>query len=139
MSFDPVKPRYSLPFNKTTYELEGSFALIEAVEFALKDSFLKIAVRAVNGMPVSEFAKLLSTILRGTGVKLTAEQIGEILWNDLGVGSDEYAALTLHVFAFMKICIAKPTDRMEVTRKMGELLGKLSTPASPGAGTDASA
>lgn len=137
MTFDPQKPKYTLSFNEKHYELEGSFALIEAVESALKDSFLKLAVRTVNGMPASEFARLLSTILRFADEKLTPQQVGEILWNQIGVGSDEYTALTLHIYSFMSICVAKPSERKEVARKAGELLGKIH--ASPGSGTDASA
>ncbi len=135
MTFNPAKPRYTLPLAGKEYELEGSFALIEAVEWALKDSIISIAMRCVE-MPVNEMSRLLSSILKSCGHDITKEAAGEILWNEIGVSTPEYSLLCLHVHAFLRICISRPSEREVVKKEMGEILGEVNvaTP-SPGATT----
>ncbi len=138
MTFDPQKPRYSLPFAGKTYELEGSFGLIEAVEYALKDNILTIATRC-TAMPVHEMAKLLAAIISFCSEKTTASAIGEIIWKEIGAVGDDYTMLCLHVHAFLRITMAKPTERQAVAKDMGELLAKAqSLSPSLGKTTDAS-
>ena len=119
----PAKPRYTLPLAGKTYELEGSFALIEAAEHALNESVISIMLRCAQ-MPVNEMSRLIATLVTACGTKLTAAQVGETLWNEVGVSSDEYAMICLHVHAFLRITLVKPSERAETAKRMGELLGK---------------
>jgi|GEM_PF-6003506 len=126
--FDPQKPRYVLSIAGKDYEVEGTFGLIEAVEYAIKDNILSVAARC-PGMAVSDIARLLAAILNASGEKTSANAIGNILWNDVGITTEAYAMLCLHVHAFLRITMAKPSERAEVAKQMGELLGR---PDSPG-------
>lgn len=138
MTYDPVKPRYTLRIEDKSYEVEGSFALIEACENALRDNIINITMRCPQ-MPMSEMARLLVAILNCSGEKFTTRSMGDILWNNVGVTSDAYAALCLHVHAFLRIVISRPSDREEETRHMGELLAGLrAREASPGGSTGSS-
>lgn len=136
MTFTPAKPRYTLPLAGKEYELEGSFALIEAVEYTLKDNIVSIAVRATS-MPAYEMARLIAALLATCGEKVTHREVGDILWNEVGVTSADYAKLCLHVHAALRIFMAKPADRDAEKKRMGELLGGAS--ASPGQTTSDSA
>jgi hypothetical protein len=138
MDFNPAKPRYELTIAGKSYELEGTFALIEAAEYALKENIISIAMRCIE-MPVSDMTKLLHSILKSCGHdEMSKADIGEILWNELGVSSSEYAMLCLHIHAFLRICNSKPSEREAVKKTMGEILGEASHP-SPGATTSSSA
>ena len=138
--FTPARPRYTLPFAGKDYELLGTFGLLEAVEYAMKEHIGRVAVSVVNEMPPSDFAKLLSTILTACGAKLTPKDVGEMLWNTVGLTGEEDSTLRLHVYSFLTICLAPPSKRAEKAKEMGEIVGKFNAPsASPGASTDKSA
>jgi len=134
--FDKARPLYSLPLGDETYELVGTFALIEAVEHALGRSFIAVATEVVD-MGVSDTAKLLSAMLNASGEKTTARIMGEKLWA-IGMDTPEFASLKIHLYAFLRILLARPDDRKEVSEAMGEMTGKLQE-ASRGKTTSASA
>ena len=129
MAFDAAKPRYTLPLGGEEYELVGSFEMIEAVEYALKENILGVTMRAIE-MPATDVAKVLRAVLATNGREMSEREINGVLW-EMGVGTDEFTVLRLHLHAFFRICIARPSEREGAAKKMGELLGKWS-PASPG-------
>ena len=136
-TFVAARPRYTLPFAGKDYELLGTFGLIEAVEYALKAHIGVVAVQIVNGMPVNELAKVISTILTASDHKMTAKEVGELLLDVVGLEGDDAQALRFHLYAFLSICLAPPSHREQKAKDMGELMGKL-TAASPGSSTDES-
>ena len=139
MTYNPQKPRYTLPFADKDYELEGSFGLIEAVEYALADNIISIAQSSLE-MPVFKISRLLAAVFKQCGFDKKQPDIFETIVNDIGVASEEFAMLRFHIFAFLKICICKPSDREQVAKDMGEMIGKLETPSvSPGENTSNSA
>jgi hypothetical protein len=125
VTFDPARPRYTLPLAGKEYELLGNMALIESVEYALKKGAGDITVEVVNGMPTHELAKLLHAILTACGQKTTHAKVGEILWNEVGLAGDANSTLRMHLFAFLSICLAPPGDRGRKADEMGELFGRL--------------
>lgn len=128
MTFDPQKPRYTLPFNGKEYELEGSFGLIEAAEYALKDNIISISMKATS-MQVSQMSRLLYAILTHCGHKISHDEISETIFNKIGIAGDGYPMLCLHVHAFLRITIVPPSQREEAAKRVGELLkGKNTTP-----------
>lgn len=136
MTFDPQKPRYVLPLAGKNYQLEGNFAVIEACEVALKDHIFNIMSRCTS-MPSSDMSKLIAAILQCHDEKITAREVGDILWDTVGTMGDDYIVLCLHVHAFLRIMAAKPVAREEVAKEMGELVGKwINQPASHGNTTD---
>ncbi len=139
MTYHPQKPRYTLPLAGKDYELEGSFALLEAVENALKDDILRITSRVME-MPASETARLIAALLTASGEKITAQGVGRILFEEIGLASDGYALLKLHLYAALRIFVSSPPEREKVAADMGEMLGKWQAPpASPGDGSTSSA
>ncbi len=130
MTYTPSRPIYPIPFNGSVYEVEGTFECIEAVERAFKESFAVLMVKAVDGFPISDMAKLLHAILSSNGERLTIPEVGTALL-ELGVASPAYTALALHVHAFMRLSLSPPADREQVRKDMGEMIGKAVTP-SPG-------
>lgn len=138
MTFEPARPRYTLPFAGKDYELLGTFELIEAVEYAAKDHIGKVAVRLVNGMQGGEFASVLVAILHKSGHRLSAEEVKGLLWERVGLTGEAYDLLCLHLYSFLSICLAPPGNREKATQTAGELFGKLKA-ASPGNSTEESA
>jgi hypothetical protein len=140
MGFEPARPRYSLPFAGKDYELLGTFGMIEAVEYAMKEHIGLVAVSVVEAMPSHDLAKLIATILTSCNHKMTAEQAGALLWEHVGMTGEENDKLRLGIYSFLGICLAPPSKREEKTIKAGELMGKLHGPAvSPGPTGDGSA
>lgn len=137
-AFDPARPRYTLPLAGAEYELLGTFALIEAVEYAAKAHVGVVAAQVVNGMPVHELARVLSAVLTACGHKLSTAEAAGLLWDKVGLTGDGVEALRLHLYAFLSVCLAPPAAREGRARDMGELLGRL-TAASPGRSTEESA
>lgn len=135
--FDPARPRYTLPFAGKDYELLGTFALIEAVEYSLKDHVGRIAVRAVEAMNFTDLAKLVSAILTSCQHPMTPKEAGDLIWNHVGLSGDENQLLRLHLYTFLSICLAPPSKREGVAKDMGEAFGKLKE-ASLGESTDGS-
>lgn len=139
MTYNPQKPRYTLPFAGRDYELEGSFGLIEAAEYALSDNIINIAQSALE-MPVYKIARLLAAVFKQCGIDKKQSDIFETIVNDIGIASREFAVLRFHIFAFLKICICKPSGREQEAKDMGEMIGRLEAPpASPGESTSNSA
>lgn len=130
MAYEPSRPVYSIPLGGKEYEVEGTFECIETVERAFKESFSVLMIQVVDGFPISDMAKLLHAILSSNGQKLTREEVGRELLN-LGVVSPAYTALALHVYGFMKLCLSPPSDREQVRKDVGEMIGKALKP-SPG-------
>ena len=116
-------PRYDFEFDGLTYTLIGTFGLIEKIEYAMKESIVSVAMR-VTDMQVSEIAKLLSIVISSTGVQKSSADIGDVLWNKIGITGEQYTIVCLNLYAFLRITIAKPSDRAEVKQVMGELLAK---------------
>ncbi len=137
MTFDPARPRYTLPFAGKEYDLLGDMALVEAVEWALKKGVGQVAVEVVGDMTSFELAKLVSALLCTCGYPMTPKAAGDHLWNDIGLAGEEMSKLRLHLYSFLKICCARPSDREAVAKEMGELIGSLER-GSPGATTSAS-
>lgn len=129
MAFDAAKPRYTLPLGGEEYELVGSFEMIEAVEYVLKENILAVTMRIID-MPANEVAKVLRAVLATNGRDMSPREVNGLLW-EVGLGTDEFTVLRLHLHAFFRICIARPSEREEAAKKMGELIGKW-TPTSPG-------
>jgi hypothetical protein len=138
MTYEPARPRYTLPLAGRDYELVGSFGLIEAVEHAMKENVVGILTKTVS-MPISNFAELLATILTACGEKTTANDIGSIIW-EMGPAANEVTVMRLHIHAFLLICVSPTAIREEVANRQGEMLGGWNAdPASPGENTGASA
>lgn len=129
MTYDAAKPRYTLKLAGKEYELEGSFGLIEACEYALADNIISIAQSTLE-MPVYKVARLLAAIIKHCGADVKQNDIAEIIVNEIGIASNEFAMLRFHIFAFLKICICKPSDREQGAKDMGEMIGKLEAPSA---------
>ncbi len=123
MTFDPQKPRYTISLDGKDYEVEGSFALIEAIENALKEDIISITLRCLQ-MQAGEMAKLVATILKKADDKITLDQVKETFWKT-GVLSEEYTQLCYSVLYFLRLCIAKPTERAAVANDAGEHLREM--------------
>ena len=126
-----MKPRHTLTLNGKDYPVEGSFGLLDAIEFALKGDCVSIAARVVE-LPVRDVATLLHVILTQCGHELPREKIGQTIF-EMGASGPEVAALRVHIYAFLRLCLSSPKERQEVEKQMGELIAELS--ASRGAGT----
>jgi hypothetical protein len=139
-TFEPARPRYTLPIAGKDYELLGTFGLIEAVEYAAKAHIGVVAVQIVNGMPASGLAKVLTAILTSSGHKTSLQDVSGLLWGEVGIEGDENQKLRLHLYAFLTICLAPPSQREAKAKDMGEMVGRLTAPdASPGQTTEGSA
>ncbi|WP_029629616.1 hypothetical protein, partial [Zavarzinella formosa] len=121
MTFDMARPHYTLPLAGKEYQLLGTFALIEAAELVMKDYIGNVAVRVVNGMPSYEAAKLLSVILTASGHPVTVDEAKDLIWLD-GVANQ---VTRMHLYSFLKICLAPPGQREAEATEMGELMGSL--------------
>lgn len=124
MTFEPSQARYTLPFAGKDYDVVGTFQLIADIEWELQDNIVSIATHSID-MPIRSMAKVLRVILASVGSNLSEKDIGELLVNKLGVGSDDYTVLALHVHVALRTFIAKPSDRDEVRERLGELMGNL--------------
>ena len=139
MTFDPARPRYTLPLAGTEYELLGTLELVEAVEHALQQGIVQIAVRTPD-MGVTDTAKLLAAMLTASGHKMTARQVGELLLNTVGINCHGFTLVRLHAYAFLRVALEPPETRKKVADEMGELLGgETARFASPGKRTKSSA
>lgn len=137
--YDPARPRHTLRLDGVDYELVGTFGLVEAVEHALQDGIIQVATRVVD-MGLSDTAKLIAAMLQANGHRTTHREVGETLFDRVGVDSREFALLKVELYSFLRILLKKPSDREEAARSMGEMLGKPSDPpASPGETTGGSA
>lgn len=125
MTFEPARPRHTLPFAGTEYELVGSMELVEAAEHALKRGVGQIAVDIATAMPTHELVRLIAAILTACGYKTSPEQVKERLWNTVGISGDENSRLRLHLYAFLSVCLAPPEARERKAKDVGELIGKL--------------
>lgn len=133
--FDPARPRYTLPLAGTDYDLLGTLELVEAVEAAFREGVMHVAARTPE-MGVTDAAKLLSACLTASGHKTTPRDAGNLILNTLGVKSDAFQLLRLHLFAFLRITMEPPELREQKAKDMGELIGEWATPAgSPGGST----
>jgi hypothetical protein len=136
--FNPARPRYTLPFAGKDYELLGTFGLIEAVENATKSYVGDVAVKLVNGMPTHEFVRVLHAVLNACEHKLSQTEVGNLLWDKVGISGEANDTLRLHLYSFLIVCLSPPAQREQKAKDMGELLGKLQA-ASLGETTVASA
>lgn len=127
MTYDLARPRYTLPLAGKTYELLGTFELIEAVEYALKQGIVVVAVEVVRDMTSTNLAKLLSAILTASDQQMDATAAGDLLWSKVGLVGEGNALLRLHLYAFLSICLSAPPDREAKATEMGELIGNLTT------------
>jgi hypothetical protein len=138
MTFDPARPRYTLPFAGADYDLLGTMELIEAVEYSLKRGITQITVDVMNGMPTHELIRVLSAVFTTGGYKLTPAEVGDALWSKVGVGGEDNQLLRIHLYSFLSICLAAPEKREARAKAAGELIGKLPK-ASPGESSSSSA
>ncbi|MBN9517458.1 hypothetical protein J0H58_02895 [bacterium] len=138
-TFQPARPRYSLPFAGRDYQLLGTFGLIEAVEFALREHIGRVAVRVVDGMHSTDLAKLVAAVLTACDHKMTAQEAGNLIWERVGLTGEENDALRLHLYSFLAICLAPPGKREERAEAAGEMMGKLAASPGPTTGESASA
>lgn len=132
MTFDPQRPRYNLAFNGKDYELIGTMELLENIEYTLKRNIVDICTSCIE-LPTYEFCRVLEKVLEG---KYSLSEIKTIIWQD--IGAEELITLRLNVYAFLKICIAKPNKRVEVAQKLGELLKQGEAQPSLGETTEGS-
>ena len=135
--FETARPRYALPLAGKVYELMGTFGMIEAVEYAMKDYVGNVALNVMRDMGMADLAKLLSAILTACDHKTTQAEAGQMIWQHVGATGEENDMLRFHLYAFICICIAPPAQREKRAEEMGELLGKFT--ASRGDSTDKSA
>lgn len=131
-SYTPQKPVYKLPLFGEEHSLEGTFDLIERVERQFQENIISITLRCIK-MPVSELAVLIAAIVPG----MDSREIGERLLNEVGITTPDYTIIALHVHSFLRICIAKPSEREAAVKKAGEYLREAQ--ASHGNTTDNSA
>lgn len=140
MGFEPARPRYTLPLAGKEYELLGTFGLIEAVEYAMKENIGDVALNVFRGITFSDLAKVLSAVLTASGVSKTPADVGTLLFEQVGAVSEDLRLLRLHLYCFLCICLAPPGQRESKAAEMGELMGKETAPGpSPGNATAASA
>lgn len=138
MTLHPARPRHTLPLAGAEYDLLGTLEVVEAVEYALKDGVVQVTGRVV-GMGLTDTARLLAAVLSANGHKLTARQAGQTLL-DLGVGSEAFARVQLHLYAFLRVLLEPPELREAKATEMGELIGRMAAPpASRGRRTRKSA
>jgi hypothetical protein len=138
-TFEPARPRYQFTFVGKEYTLLGTMETIEAVESALKEGILQITPRVV-GMGAMDTAKLISALLVSNGYPdLGYRKVAQSLY-ELGINSDAFSALQIHLFAFLRIMIEPPELREMMAKRMGEVTGKLTElSASLGESTNDSA
>ncbi|WP_020469728.1 hypothetical protein [Zavarzinella formosa] len=139
MTFDPARPRHTLKLADREYELLGTFEVIEAVEWAMKEPLGQVVVSLVNGLASVPLARLLSAVLTACGHPLGAKEAGAILWNDIGLSGEAYDTLRLNLYAFLTVCLAPPAGREARANEVGEMLGRLARPVSRGKTTSGSA
>lgn len=138
MSFDPARPRHTLPFGGEDHDLLGTLEVIEAVEFAMKEGVIQVAARVVE-MGLTDTARLVSAVLTASGRRTTHPEAARVLM-DLGVASEAFQAVKLHLYAFLRVALEPPEQREAMAARMGEVLGKWTAPpASPGRRTRKSA
>ena len=125
MTFDPARPRYTLPLAGQDYDLLGTMEVIENIEYQLKKPIGRVAVEAVNELPAYELAVLIAAILSKCGHKMTVTEAKDLIWSQVGLSGDANAKLRLHLYAFISICIAPPEAREARAKEMGELHGEL--------------
>ena len=134
--FQPARPRYTLPFAGQDYELLGTFALIEAAEYAMRANIGDVAVQVVRSMPSFELARLVSVILTHCGHKLPLDDAKRLMWDEVGLSGEANASLRLHLFGFLQICLAPPGEREGKYRESGEYQVKLRAEVAPSPGSD---
>lgn len=140
MTFNAARPRYTLPFAGKDYELLGTFGLIEAVEYAMKEHVYQVAVQVVNSMSCTDLSRLVAAVLTACDHKMTSKEAFALLWDHVGMVSEENTSLRLHIYSFLSICLAPPSHREQKAKMMGEMMGKPTSPAaSPGPSTAESA
>jgi hypothetical protein len=136
MTYEPARPRYTLPFAGKDYDLVGTLDLIEAVETAMKEGIIQVGARVID-MGVTDAARLVAAMLSACGYDTKARDVGAEIYA-MGIGSDKFMSLKIHLFAFINIMLQPPELREETAEKMGEITGKLPQ-ASPGDSTKSSA
>jgi hypothetical protein len=127
MTYEPAQPRYTLTLAGKSYDLIATFGMIDACEAALNRSIISIA-SGVFDLPARDMAKLICAMIGANGQKLSHQDAGFALM-DMGIGSSDYAAFCLEVYAFLSIALAKPEAREGIREKMGKLKGKVSEPS----------
>lgn len=139
MTFDPARPRYTLPFGKD-YDLIGTFEMIEAIEWAMKKPVGETLLAVVNGMETFNLAKLIAAMLTANKHEMTAKQAADVIWNEIGITGEDNDKLRLHLYSFLSICLAPPKERESKAKEVGELMGSLNAEtASRGENTKKSA
>lgn len=136
MSYESAQPRMTLEFAGKSYDVTATFALIDQIEWALKDNIINVTMRALD-LPTRDMAKIIACMINSTGEKMTEAQAGEKIF-ELGIASSEYAALSIQILALLRIALVKPSEREATKDEMGKLMGKLKE-ASLGANTEKSA
>jgi hypothetical protein len=135
MSDFTARPRYTLPFAGKEYDLVGTMEMIEAAEYAVGRSIIKIVVGLIDELSARDLAKLLSAILTANDHKTSVAEVSGLLWNTVGLAGDANTLLRLHLYGFLSICLAPPETRREKATQVGELLkgfpgGSIRKPAS---------
>lgn len=124
MSFDPARPRYTLPFGKD-YELIGTLQVIESIEWAMKDAIVNVMINLVNNMQTNELTKLIAALLTSCGHATDANQVADTIWQDIGLVGEANVKLRMHIYSFLAICVAPPSEREKRAKKAGEMMGSL--------------
>ena len=136
MTFDPARPRYTLPLAGQEYDLLGTMEVIENIEFRLQKPIGQIAADVPSHMANYELVQLVTAILGKCGHDLSLSDVKALLWEKVGLTGEANATLRLHLFAFLSICIAPPEAREAKAKDMGKLHGELTRiSASPGEST----
>jgi hypothetical protein len=69
-----------------------------------------------------------------------AREVFGVIFNKLGINSDAFTGLKVHLSCFLRIIIEPPELREEMAKRMGEITGKLTAlSASHGESTSSSA
>jgi hypothetical protein len=119
---ESARPRYTLPFAGRDYDLVGTMEMIEAAEYAVGRSIIKIVVGLIDELSARDLAKLLSAILTANDHKTSAAEVSGLLWNTVGLAGDANTLLRMHLYGFLSICLAPPETRREKATQVGELL-----------------
>ncbi|MBP3955391.1 hypothetical protein J8F10_08870 [Gemmata sp. G18] len=122
--FEAARPRHTLPFAGTDYNLVGTLEMVEAVEAAFRESILQVASRVMS-MGLNDTAKLVATLLTTAGYPTKTRDVADHIFTALGVHSPAFDALRMHLYAFLRVTLEPPELREAMAIKMGELLGKL--------------
>lgn len=122
MTFEPARPRYTLPVGGKDFDLLGTFEVIEAAENALQKPIQRLTAEILDSS-FTDTSKLLAAVLTACGHKTSRSEAAGMLF-ELGLDSEAYVMVKLHLSAFFQIALSPPEAREQKANEVGEMIRK---------------